>query len=554
MTIVAIVVLVCVAANWMHVRVDLTADKRYTLSEQSRTLVQNLEAPVLVRVYLEGKMPLNMRPLQRSVHSLLENLQRLSLHKIEVDYVNLSAMKSQREKETAYKSLYDKGALPYLVQEKNEQGGITQMELFPTAVVNMSGKSHTINFLPPNNAIAEEENINNAIQNMEYLFANALDIVSRKTFKKIAFIEGHDELNARQTADITEELSNYFRVDRLLLHGEVHSLDGYDVAVVAKPRLAWSEADKWAIDQFVMRGGKMLWLVDAVTVHEDSLSKGFLTFGLVNDINLNDLFFRYGVRINANVVQDLQCAMIPVNVAPAGMPSKFSPLPWTYYPLLTSSDKSPITRSLNAIKTEFPGSIDTLKTADIHKQVLLSSSQYALVKSAPYAVSLEQVTQDIEPQRYTQKFVPVAVLLSGEFTSIFKNRVWQQYPQSQPVEMREKSPFTQQVVVADGDVIRNDVLANGNAYPLGYDRYMKQVLYGNRDFICNVINFLTDEKDVMTLRNKVITLRLLDRARIVKERSKWLIINTLTPFIVLTIGGGVFLWTRKKRWILFATD
>ncbi|GHU95543.1 gliding motility-associated ABC transporter substrate-binding protein GldG [Bacteroidia bacterium] len=538
----------------MHVRVDLTADKRYTLSEQSRTLVQNLEAPVLVRVYLEGKMPLNMRPLQRSVHSLLENLQRLSSHKIEVDYVNLSAIGSQREKETAYKSLYDKGALPYLVQEKNEQGGITQMELFPTAVVNMGGKSHTINFLPPNNAIAEEENINNAIQNLEYLFANALDIVSRKTFKKIAFIEGHDELNARQTADITEELSNYFRVDRLLLHGEVHSLDGYDVAVVAKPRLAWSEADKLAIDQFVMRGGKMLWLVDAVTVHEDSLSKGFLTFGLVNDINLNDLFFRYGVRIHSNVVQDLQCAMIPVNVAPAGMPSKFSPLPWTYYPLLTLSDKSSITRSLNAVKAEFPSSIDTLKTAGIHKQVLLSSSQYALVKSAPYAVSLEQVTQNVEPQQYTQKFVPVAVLLSGEFTSIFKNRVWQQYPQSQPVEMREKSPFTQQVVVADGDVIRNDVLANGNAYPLGYDRYVKQMLYGNRDFICNVINFLTDEKDVMTLRNKVITLRLLDRARIVKERSKWLVINTLTPFVVLAMGGILFLWARKKRWNLFITN
>jgi ABC-2 type transport system permease protein len=544
----AIIVAVCVISNALHWRVDLTADKRYTISSQSRQLVKGIDELTVVRCYLEGDMPLNLRTLQRSVKAILDDLHQLSRGRIEVSYINISAIKSKQEQESAYRNLFSEGALPYLVQEQNEQGGITQMELFPTAVVSKGGRSHTINFLPPNNAISEEENINNAIQNLEYEFVNALDIVSRKTYKKIAFIEGHDELNARQTADITEELSQYFRVDRLLLHGEVHSLDGYDIAVVAKPRLAWSEADKLAIDQFVMRGGKMLWFIDAVHVHEDSLAKGHLTFGLLNDVNLNDLLFRYGVRINANVVQDLQCARIPVNVSPAGMPPKFSPLPWVYNPLLTASPHSTITRSLNAVKSEFPSTIDTLAVADVRKQILLSSSQYALVKGAPYAVSLAQSTENIETGRYTTRYAPVAVLLSGEFTSGFKNRPLNNYPQSQPFDFMGKSRPTQQIVVADGDVIRNDVLANGTAYPLGYDRFTKQLLYGNKDFVRNAVSFLTDENDVMLLRNKVITLRLLDRARAVQERTKWLLLNAFLPFIVLGAGGIVFFEKRKRRY------
>jgi ABC-2 type transport system permease protein len=239
--------------------------------------------------------------------------------------------------------------------------------------------------------------------------------------------------------------------------------------------------------------------------------------------------------------------MIPVNVSPAGMPPKFSALPWVYHPLLTAAQSHPVTRNLNAIKSEFPSSIDTLATAEVSKQVLLSSSMYGFVKSAPYAVSLAQVTENIEPEKYTKRYVPVAVLLSGKFTSIFKNRMLTGYPQSQHVDYQYVSPPTQQIVVADGDVIRNDVLANGNAYPLGYDRFTKQHLYGNKDFVRNAISFLTDENDVMLLRNKVITLRLLDRARAVSERHKWLIINTLLPFVVLGVGGaGFFRWRKKK--------
>jgi ABC-2 type transport system permease protein len=541
---------ICTAANVLHLRIDLTADKRYTLSAQTRELLANIDEPVTVRVYLEGDMPLNLRTLQRSIKATCDDLHRLSRGNIEVEYINISNIKSAQQKDDAYHTLFNNGALPYLVQEQNEQGGTTQMQLFPTALVSKGGRTHTINFLPPNTTITEEENINNAIQNLEYEFANALAMLCRKTYPKIAFIEGHDELNARQTAGITDELTEYCRVDRVLLNGQVHSLDRYDIAVIAKPRAAWDEADKLALDQFIMRGGKALWFIDEVQVHEDSLSKGHLTFGFVHNINISDLLFRYGVRINANVVQDLQCARIPINVAPAGMPPKFSPLPWTYNPLLTASPNHPITRSLNAVKSEFPSVIDTLPS-DVRKEILLGSSQYALVKAAPYAVSLAQATEDIDTRKYTQSFVPVAVLLSGEFTSGFKNRPWQKYPQEQPFDFMETSHPTQQIVVADGDIIRNDVLANGNAFPLGYDRFTKQLLYGNLDFVRNCILYLAqDANNIMLLRSKVITLRLLDRARVVKERHRWILINVLLPFAALAGGGIAFLYRRKRRYAM----
>ena len=543
----AAIAAVCIAAETLHLRIDLTADKRYTLSAQTRHLAAAIDEPVTARIYLEGDMPLNLRPLQRSVRALCEDLRRISGGSIEVEYIDLAAIKSAQQRDNAYRTLLGSGALPYLVQEQNEQGGVTQMQIFPAALVSKGGRTHTINFLPPNNTITEEENINNAIQNLEYEFANALGILCRKEYKKIAFIEGHGELTARQTADITDELSEYCRVDRVIIGGQAHSLDGYHIAVVAKPRTAWSEADKLAIDQFVMRGGKTLWFIDEVQVHEDSLAKGHLTVGLVRDINLGDLLFRYGVRINPNVVQDLQCARIPVNVAPAGMPPKFSPLPWTYYPLLTASPSHPVTRALNAVKAEFPSVIDTLKNG-VGKHILLSSSQYALVKAAPYAVSLAQATENIDTRRYGQAFLPVGVLLSGEFTSVFKNRPWHKYPQEQPFHFLEKSPPTQQIVVADGDILRNDVLANGTAFPLGYDRFTKQMLYGNREFVRNCILYLTDENSIMLLRSKVITLRLLDRARVTQERRQWILLNTLLPFVVLAAGGAAFLYGRKRRY------
>lgn len=532
-------------ANIFPLRLDLTADKRYTLSQATKDALRRQSSGVFIKVYLEGEMPVGMRPLQRAVKDMLDDMQACSGGRLEYEFINPAA---GRQKEAFFRELLRKGLLPHTVQEKNAAGGVTQIDLFPGAVVSLNGKQRGVNFLQVNRSISTEENINNAIQNLEYIFVSAVEELGRKELKKIAFVDGHGELSAAQVADVVQELSAYYRVSRITLSGDVNALNGYALAVIAKPSMAWSEADKLVVDQYIMRGGKVAWFIEPVAVHEDSLANGHLTFGLINDHNLNDMLFRYGVRINANVVQDLQCALIPVNVAPAGMPAKFSPLPWTYYPLLFSSPDNPISRNLNVVKTEFPSTIDALPGESVSKQVLLSTSPRSFVKSAPFYVGLEQVVDDIDTRLYSKGPLPVAVLLQGEFSSIFRRRVLSQYNNGRPFDFADKSVRTAQVVVADGDVIRNDVTANGSALPLGYDRYTRQLLYGNKEFVKNVVAYLLDDSGLTSLRGKVVAMRLLDRARVVRERSAWIAANTVAPLALLALGGAAFVLRRKRKY------
>ncbi|MDR1417511.1 MAG: gliding motility-associated ABC transporter substrate-binding protein GldG [Prevotellaceae bacterium] len=532
-------------ANASHLRLDLTADKRYTLSGATKELLRKLPDAVLIKVYLEGEMPVGVRPLQRAVKDMLSDMRTYSGGRLQYELVNPA---QGRQKEAFYKDLLRKGLLPYTVQEKNAEGGITQIDLFPGAIVSLSGRQRALNLLQFNQQISTEENVNNAIQDLEYIFIRTLEELGRKEREKIAFIDGHGELSAAQVADVVHDLSAYYQVNRITLSGDIEALSGYALAVIAKPSKPWSEADKLVVDQYIMRGGKVAWFIDPVMVHEDSLANGHVTFGIINDHNLNDMMFRYGVRINANVVQDLQCALIPVNVAPADMPAKFSPMPWTYYPLLFPSPSSPVSRNLNVVKTEFPGTIDTLPGAGVSKQALLSTSPRSFVKSAPFYVGLEQVMDDVDARQYSKGAIPVAALLQGEFSSIFQHRALSSYNNGRPFTFAAKSVRTAQVVVADGDVIRNDVMANGSILPLGYDRYTRQVLYGNKEFVQNVVAYLLDDGGLMSLRSKVVTMRLLDRARVAQERSAWIAVNTVAPLVLLALGGLSFVFWRKKKY------
>jgi ABC-2 type transport system permease protein len=532
-------------ADVFHLRLDLTADKRYTLSDATKSALRRQSSVVFIKVYLEGEMPVSVRPLQRAAKDMLDDMRVYAGGRLQYEFVNPAP---GRQREAFYRDLLRKGLLPYTMQEKNAEGGVTQIDLFPGALVSLNGKQRGVNFLQVNRNISTEENVNNAIQNLEYAFISAIEELGRKELEKIAFIDGHGELSAAQVADVVRDLSAYYRVNRITLSGDVNALADYALAVIAKPTKAWSEADKLVVDQYIMRGGKVAWFIDPVTVHEDSLANGHLTFGIINDHNLNDMLFRYGVRVNANVVQDLQCALIPVNVSPAGMPAKFSPMPWTYYPLLFPSPDNPISRNLNVVKTEFPGAIDALQGAGVSKQALLSASPRSFAKNAPFYVGLEQVMDDIDTRLYSKGPIPVAMLLQGEFSSIFQHRVLSSYNNGRPFTFAAKSARTAQVVVADGDVIRNDVMAGGSALPLGYDRYTKQVLYGNKEFVKNVVAYLLDDSGLTSLRSKIITMRLLDRARVVRERNAWIAVNTIAPLALLAVGGLGFVLWRKKRY------
>ncbi|MGL4909079.1 MAG: gliding motility-associated ABC transporter substrate-binding protein GldG [Bacteroidales bacterium] len=542
------VIILCALSSLVVLRIDLSADKRYTLTKHTQELLKKQQEPILIKVYLEGEMPIPMRTLQRAVQTMLADMRIHSKGNLQIIWEDLSEKNNKKHTEAKYREVMRKGLLPFTLHEANNKGGSSQIDLFPGAIIAMKGKQLAVNFLQSNAQISLEENINNAIQNLEYALVNAIEQLGQTQSKKIAFIDGHGELTASQVGDVTREFAPFYDITRVSLYGDVDALNNYDVAVVAKPTKPFSEADKLVIDQYIMRGGKVFWLIDPVLVHEDSLAKGNLTFGFNNDHNLDDVLFRYGIRINADVVQDLQCAMIPVNMSPAGMPAKFAPMPWTYFPLLSALPTHSISRNLNVVKTEFPGTIDTLPTKGVSKQILLATSANSMIKKAPFYVGLEQVTDDINPAMFNKRNIPVAVLLEGSFTSIFQHRITSALNNGKPFEFISQSATTQQVIVADGDVIRNEVQANGHILPLGYDRYAKQTLYGNMEFIKNVIHYLTDESGLMNLRSKVVTLRALHRVRTVQERTKWIIVNTALPIILLILGGIGFTFWRKRRY------
>ncbi|MGL4364272.1 MAG: gliding motility-associated ABC transporter substrate-binding protein GldG [Bacteroidales bacterium] len=543
-----IILAIYICSYLVALRIDLTADNRYTLSTRTQELLNKQNEPILIRVYLQGEMPVAMRTLQRAIQTTLTDMRAQTKGKLHVVWEDLNEGKTQKNREERYREIMRKGLLPFTIHEKNNKGGSSQIDLFPGAIVAMKGKQLAVNFLQSNSQISLEENINNAIQNLEYALVNAIAQLGQTDLKKIAFVDGHGELTASQVGDVTRELNSFYEINRVQLYGDINALNNYDIAIIAKPTQAFSEDDKLVIDQYIMRGGKVFWLIDPVLVHEDSLAKGNLTFGFSNDHNLDDMLFRYGVRVNTNVVQDLQCAMIPVNMSPAGMPAKFAPMPWTYFPLLSSLSSHPISRNLSGIKAEFPGSIDTLSTTHINKKILLTSSTNSLIKKAPFYVGLEQVTDDINPTAFSQKNLPIAVLLEGCFSSIFQYRITSSFNNGKPFEFIEKGVQTQQVIIADGDIIRNEVQANRGIYPLGYDRYAKQVLYTNMNLIKNIIYYLTDENGLMELRSKVVTLRTLHRVRSVQERTMWIILNSLLPLLLLFIGGISFNFWRKKRY------
>jgi len=300
-----------------------------------------------------------------------------------------------------------------------------------------------------------------------------------------------------------------------------------------------------------MNGGKVLWFLDAVSVNMDSLSTGSSTFALINDVNLNDQLFKYGVRINPNVIQDVQCALIPVNTAAGGAQPKFVPAPWLYYPLLIPPDNHPVTKSLNLIKTEFPGVIDTVGVGDdITKKILLSSSAHARVLDAPLLVNLAQVQEQINPGAFHQSNLPIAVLLEGSFESVFKNRYLENIVGESDVSIKETSKRTEMIVVADADIIRNEVRERADGVfisPLGYDRYTKQT-YGNKEFVMNAVHYLVDQKGLLELRSREFKLRMLDKAKIIDERLRWQLMNTIIPVIFIFIFGGILIYIRKRKY------
>ena len=544
------IVLITYISTFFFYRIDLTSEKRYTLSPLTRKLLRNLDDIVYIKIYLDGKLNVPFKKMQKSIMEILDEFKVLAKDNLEYELINPFDNANPRIRNDVINELYNKGLNPENIISKDKEGGTYEQLVFPGVLITYKDIELPVNLLKNNPGLNDEESINNSIQNLEYAFISEIRNITNRVIEKIAFIEGHGELNEFNVGDITKELANYFQVDRGKIGGNPGILDKYKAIIIAKPTKRFSEQDKFVIDQYIMNGGKVMWIIDAVEVSLDSLVNG-TTVAMANNLNIEDLLFRYGVRLNPKLIQDIQCNILLVNVALIGNNPKFIPAPWLYFPLISCPATHPITKSINMIKTEFINPIDTIAARkSIKKIVLLKSSENSNLIEAPAMIKLEDIGKDVNKEDFNNSYQPVAVLLEGQFESAFKNRILTEYYPDNMPDFKESSIENKMIVISDGDIIRNDTkrTAKGTLIlPLGFDRNTKQT-FGNKDFILNAIHYLTDNTGLINIRSKEIKLRLLDRAKINDERTKWILINTMVPIIIIILFGIIYNYIRKLKY------
>ena len=543
-----IVVLVLIFTKTLFFRLDLTEEGRYSLSDATKNQVAEMTEPLMVKIYLDGDLDANMLRLRRATEDIVRELNMYASEGLTMELINPNGATTDEERYAEYVRLEERGLRGMSVTVRERGGKMMEQVIFPWAEVCASRDTMAIPLMQPSSQKSGEQAVNEAIEDLEYLFVDAIRILNRKEVRKIAFIEGHGELSEEYTYDASDALSRYFQVDRGVLGMDASVLDDYSAIIIAKPEEQYSESDKFIIDQYIMRGGRVLWLLDGAKMSNDMLSEGGATPLIGLDVNLQDQLFRYGVRLTPTVVEDMQCAYMPINVSRLGEEPRFEPIPWFYMPLLQGSPYHPITKTLQAVKADFASGIEIVgDTLGVRKEVLLITSNASHVNVAPTEIDVMNAV-NVDPSEYfNTRYVPVAVALEGEFESIYKHRM---APKGIVVnEIISKSLPTRMVVVADGDVIRNDVEQTREGLmlvPLGYDRVTRQ-MHGNKDFIVNTMLYLTDDEGLMQLRNRRIDLRLLNRAVVDSQRNMWIWINTLLPIVLLALFGGVFFWQRKKK-------
>ena len=518
-----------------RVRWDLTDDRHYSLSEATKTLLKQTDAPIEVTLLLDGDLNAGFTRLKKATEELMDEMSV---------YADLSLTLPSKEGTELQDSL---GLRPIVIHEREQNGKTAQTTIYPYALISYKGRGAVVTLLKNTRGLSGEENLNNSIEQLEYAFAEALHRLQQTELPRIAIIEGHGEPDERYVWDLEQTLSQYFYVDRGAIiipeQGvDVHLLDGYKAIIIANPQTAFSDIERFIIDQYIMRGGTVLWVVNGVRFSNDVLQSDGFTPIIPLDLGITDMLFRYGIRVNPALVQDLQCMTIPVNVSEDPQTPNLQPFPWTYAPLLLTSNSSPITRNTGQVMSTFVSPIDAVGGEDgIDKRVLLATSTATRVTATPGEVNLNDLQPDLEAFRY--QYVPVAVSLEGTFNSAFAHRMMpDSIVSDEPI--RKQSVATRQVVVGSGSIIMNEVERN-QVLPMGYDRY-NQIQFSNRDFIANVLLWLTDSEGLIQLREKTVALRLLNDKRAHDERARVQAISTISPIAMLALLGGV-IWIIRKR-------
>lgn len=528
------------SANFFF-RIDLTSDKRHSVSLPTKQLMAGLNEEVDVIIYLDGEMNSGFLRLKRSVAELLDELSIYAPEGITYSFTNPTSL-PQKEQQQLMQLFAENGISPTTIYERNSDGKSVQRLLFPWLKISYGDKQQWVPLLKNIKGNSGEENLNISIESLEFQLTDALRLLTQKEIQKIAFIEGHGELSDYNTWDISLALSRYFQIDRGVLDTDASVLDDYKAIIIAAPTQPFSENDKYIIDQYIMRGGRVLWLVDGVRLDEKSLSTMGMSPTIPMDVNLTDMLFRYGVRVNPMIVQDQQCLLVPVNVASEGEPAHFEPMPWYFAPLLLTSPNHPVSRNLPQVTGTFVSCLDMVGQNDnLRRDVLLATSNATHIISAPAAINVEEI--ELTPDYFNLAYVPVAVALDGVFPSVFAHRMMPQNIINAPAKLKESVP-TKQIVMASGSFISNDI-QDGQPLPVGYDRYT-QTQFGNRDFFINALLYLTDDQGWINLRNKQLKIRLINKNIATNARLPLQLVNVGLPLLLLAIFGVIFFWIRRR--------
>jgi ABC-2 type transport system permease protein len=557
---VLIVLSVNVIDHFLYARLDLTSEKRYTLSDSTKELLKTIDEPLLYRVYLDGDMPADFKRLQNETKEMLNQLRAYNRN-VSYEFVNPNNFGTDEERRVFFQKLGEKGIQPAQVQMKGDNG-VTSLLLLTAADVFYKGRETTVQLLQNQQYVGQADLLNNSIQNLEYALTSPVRALSHGMKQSIGFLQGHGELNGGVLYDIQRALQEFYSLEYVTIDGQIQSLTAhhqnskastyrlvnkFDLLIVAKPTEAFSEKDLFILDQYIMYGGKVLWLIDPLNAEIDSLATHGQMLATRYPIGLDEMLFNYGVRVNPNVLMDIRCRPIPLPVGIVGDKPQYRFSPWFYFPEIVPLSEHPVVRNLDLIKTDFVSSIDLIDN-DIKKTVLLATSEYTRVKNAPAMIDLNDARMEPDQRLYNKSHLPVAVLLEGEFKSTWRNRLTPELTESDAIGYREVSKPTKMIVISDGDIIKNRYDADKDlAYPVGYDSYTR-TLYANKELLLNVVNYLVGDEGLMDSRSRSITLRKLDENKTRERRSFYQAINIIVPLLILGVAAGIIIVVRKKKY------
>lgn len=538
----ALVVLINLIASNHFVRIDLTEEKRYTIKTATREMLASLDDNVYVEVFLAGDLNAGFRRFQNSIRETLEEFRIYSQDRVRYSFTDPASAMSARAQNEYIQELGQKGITATNVVENT--GGATSTKLiFPGALISYGGFETGVMLLKGNEARTPEEEINQSIEGIEYELANGIYKLFNTDRKRIGWLAGHGELDSLNIAAYNNALLEQYDVRKVDLSRK-STLSDYEALIMAKPTKPFSEADKYKLDQFIMNGGKIMFLLDKLNASMDSASmENYLALPV--DLNLDDQLFKYGVRVNYNLVQDRNASLYPIVTGIVNGKPRMQLLEWPFFPLINHYADHPITRNIDAVVTRFVSSIDTVKATGVIKTPLLLSSQNSRVVSAPANISVNELLTRVRPQDFNAGNQAVGYLLEGTFPSLYANRFLP--AGAEAASFRESSDKTSLIVIGDGDVARNEINPkSGQPQPLGFDPFSNYT-FANEDLLMNAMAYLTNETGLITVRNKEVKIRPLDRERAVSQKSKWQLVNLVIPLFLIVVFGIIRAWTRKRK-------